>query len=78
MVTTDVGGTAEAVAHAETGLVVRRATPARPPARWHGSPRSRSGHASWASAAGRASASASRGEAMVEGYARALAEVATR
>ena len=79
VVTTDVGGTAEAVAHAETGLVVapRRRRRGRRRAGAAGA-RSRSGRASWASAAGARQRERFAGEAMVDGYARALAEVATR
>ena len=78
VVTTDVGGTSEAVAHAQTGLVVapgdgEAATGAL--ARLAAQPE-------WARELGERGRARQRerfdGEAMVEAYERALAEVATR
>jgi glycosyltransferase involved in cell wall biosynthesis len=75
VVTTDVGGTSEAVAHAETGLVVDRAAAPGALARLAAQPE-------WARELGERGRDRQRerfsGEAMVDGYARALAEVATR
>ena len=75
VVTTDVGGTSEAVAHAETGLVVDRAAAAGALARLAAQPE-------WARELGERGRARQRerfsGEAMVDGYERALAEVATR
>jgi glycosyltransferase involved in cell wall biosynthesis len=75
VVTTDVGGTAEAVVHAETGLVVAPGGGAGALARLAAQPE-------WAGELGRRGRARQRdrfsGEAMVEGYARALAEAATR
>ena len=75
VVTTDVGGTSEAVAHAETGLVVDRTGAAGALARLAAQPE-------WARELGERGRGRQRerfsGDAMVEGYARALAEVATR
>jgi glycosyltransferase involved in cell wall biosynthesis len=78
VLTTDVGGTAEAVAHAETGLVVAagdEAGAAAALARLAVQP-------DWARELGERGRARQRerfgGEAMVEGYAAALAEVATR
>jgi glycosyltransferase involved in cell wall biosynthesis len=75
VVTTDVGGTSEAVAHAETGLVVDAAGAAGALARLAAQP-------DWARELGERGRARQRerfsGEAMVEGYERVLAEVATR
>ena len=75
VVTTDVGGTAEAVAHAETGLVVEAAGAAGALARLAAQP-------DWARELGERGRTRQRerfsGEAMVDGYERTLAEVATR
>ena len=75
VVTTDVGGTSEAVAHAETGLVVDAARAAGALARLAAQP-------DWARELGERGRVRQRerftGEAMVEGYELALAEVATR
>jgi glycosyltransferase involved in cell wall biosynthesis len=78
VVTTDVGGTAEAVAHAETGLVVEPgnvAAAAAALARLAVQPE-------WATELGERGRARQRerfsGRAMVAGYERALAEVATR
>jgi glycosyltransferase involved in cell wall biosynthesis len=75
VVTTDVGGTTEAVAHAETGLVVDAAGAAGALARLAAQP-------GWARELGERGRARQRelfsGEAMVEGYERALAEVAAR
>jgi glycosyltransferase involved in cell wall biosynthesis len=78
VVTTDVGGTAEAVAHAETGLVVQPGdvgAAAGALARLAVQPE-------WARELGERGRERQRerfsGEAMVAGYERALAEVATR
>jgi glycosyltransferase involved in cell wall biosynthesis len=75
VVTTDVGGTSEAVAHAETGLVVDAAGAAGALARLAAQP-------DWAHELGERGRARQReqfsGEAMVEGYERALGEVATR
>jgi glycosyltransferase involved in cell wall biosynthesis len=75
VVTTDVGGTSEAVAHAETGLVVDAAGAAGALARLAAQP-------DWARELGERGRARQRehfsGEAMVEGYERALAEVASR
>jgi glycosyltransferase involved in cell wall biosynthesis len=78
VVTTDVGGTSEAVAHAETGLVVQpgdTAAAAAALARLAVQPE-------WARELGQRGQERQRerysGEAMVDGYEQALAEVATR
>ena len=78
VVTTDVGGTVEAVAHAQTGLVVAprdTGAAAAALARLAAQP-------AWARELGERGRERQRelfdGEAMVDGYARALAEVATR
>jgi glycosyltransferase involved in cell wall biosynthesis len=75
VVTTDVGGTTDAVAHAETGLVVAPGEGAGALARLAAQPE-------WARQLGERGRVRQRerfsGEAMVDGYARALAEVATR
>jgi glycosyltransferase involved in cell wall biosynthesis len=75
VVTTDVGGTTEAVVHAETGLVVAPGEAAGALARLAAQPE-------WARELGERGRARQRerfsGEAMVEGYASALAEVATR
>jgi glycosyltransferase involved in cell wall biosynthesis len=75
VVTTDVGGTPEAVAHEQTGLVVTRRDAATALARLASQPR-------WARELGERGRARQRerfsGEAMIEGYERALAEVATR
>jgi glycosyltransferase involved in cell wall biosynthesis len=75
VVTTDVGGTSEAVVHAQTGLVVDRATAAGALARLAAQP-------DWARELGERGRARQRerfsGEAMVDGYERVLAEVATR
>jgi glycosyltransferase involved in cell wall biosynthesis len=78
VVTTDVGGTAEAVAHAETGLVVA-------PGDAHAAAAALARLAvqpEWARELGERGRARQRerfsGEAMVAGYERALAEVATR
>jgi glycosyltransferase involved in cell wall biosynthesis len=78
VVTTDVGGTAEAVAHAQTGLVVPPADTAAATAalaRLAAQPE-------WARELGERGRERQRerfdGKAMVEGYERALAEVAAR
>jgi glycosyltransferase involved in cell wall biosynthesis len=78
VVTTDVGGTVEAVVHAQTGLVVPphdTGAAAAALARLAAQP-------DWARELGERGQERQRrlfgGEAMVEGYERALAEVATR
>ena len=75
VVTTDVGGTTDAVAHAETGLVVAPGGGAGALARLAAQPE-------WARELGERGRARQRerfsGEAMVDGYATALAEVATR
>jgi len=75
VVTTDVGGTTDAVVHAETGLVVAPGEGAGALARLAAQPE-------WARELGRRGRARQRehfsGEAMVEGYARALAEVSKR
>jgi glycosyltransferase involved in cell wall biosynthesis len=78
VVTTDVGGTAEAVAHAQTGLVV----PARDTGAAAAALARLAAQPEWARQLGEAGRERQRehfdGEAMVDGYERALAEVATR
>ena len=75
VVTTDVGGTAEAVSHAQTGLVVAPDGGGGALARLAAQPE-------WARELGERGRARQRelfsGEAMVERYERALAEVATR
>ena len=79
VVATDVGGIPEAVAHAQTGLIVAaRATPPRRPGRSPAWRRSPSGRASWASGAARASASASAARRWSTGTRPCWREVATR
>jgi glycosyltransferase involved in cell wall biosynthesis len=78
VVTTDVGGSAEAVAHAQTGLVVApRDTGAAA-----GALARLAAQPEWARQLGERGRERQRerfdGEAMVDGYGRALAEVATR
>jgi glycosyltransferase involved in cell wall biosynthesis len=78
VVTTDVGGTAEAVAHEQTGLVV----PPRDPAAAVQALRRLASNPAWARELGERGRARQRerfsGEAMVDGYWRALGEVATR
>ena len=79
VVTTDVGGTPEAVIDGETGIVVapgaRRRGRRAALERWRPT---RSGRASWARPGASASASASAATAMVDGYLRALERMAAR
>jgi glycosyltransferase involved in cell wall biosynthesis len=78
VVTSDVGGTSEAVAHEQTGLVV----PPRDPAAAAAALARLASHPEWARELGENGRARQRehfdGEAMVDGYARALAEVARR
>jgi glycosyltransferase involved in cell wall biosynthesis len=78
VVTTDVGGTAEAVAHAETGIVV----PPRDTGAAAAALARLAAQPEWARELGEHGQERWRerfsGEAMVDGYERALAEVATR
>jgi glycosyltransferase involved in cell wall biosynthesis len=78
VVTTDVGGTAEAVAHAQTGIVVAP----RDTAAAAGALARLAAQPEWARQLGERGRERQRerfgGESMVDGYERALAEVATR
>jgi glycosyltransferase involved in cell wall biosynthesis len=78
VVTTDVGGTSEAVAHEQTGIVV----PARDPAAAAAALVRLASRPDWARELGERGRERQRqrfgGDAMVHGYLRALAQVATR